>query len=206
MEARIAIVRALLVERRITYDNAAALVSQAEGEFGAQKAALLQPQLEHERQIENHRKLLAELKSVEQTADMATPNVRCHWNQSRIRCWDRNRKRAEAAWLIAREKDAAMVEIWRLDDGTLVWRLLTHDRVQLAEMPQPDLPPDYIVSQGFCTVDGASRPDVVAIVRRRENEQWWTELHAAWIADPKARAFVPLKGAKIRCQNESFGE
>jgi hypothetical protein len=208
MEARVEIVRALLSARRITYANAAFLIDQATGEFSSRTAALTQPLPDFEHQIENDRNLLAALHAEKQTADTADPGLRCHWQRALILCRPPRTKAnsPSSAWLIyPRQTQSPVVEIWWQSEGRFFWRLVSHDNILLAEMPQPEIARDQIVSSS-CDVDGVRREDVLAIVKYRETERWWTEVTAAWVADPKARAFTPLVGAKIACENESYGE
>jgi len=113
-----------------------------------------------------------------------------------------------AAWAL-RPKQAAgySVEVWRNanDRQRFAWRLVAPDGNVVAAMPQPVVPPGYVVNHGECRVAGVLRHDVLALVKHRSKVEWSGDIRAVWIASPEAKAFSPRSPAGVVCRNEGYG-
>lgn len=114
----------------------------------------------------------------------------------------------ETAWLIyPSKKESPAVEIWRAKTkaNEFVWRLLSHDGRIIAKMKEPHTPKAYAFNYGQCRVNGILRDDILAIVKHNESIEWSLDVQDAWLADPKAEAFIRVPAKGIECLNEGYG-
>jgi len=115
-------------------------------------------------------------------------------------------KQSYGGWLIyPRERPSPIIEL-PTEKGP--WRLLRHDRSLIVEMPQPPLKKGYTWNHGECRIDGVFRHDLIAMVKYSNGPGWdWSkDVAALWIADPKAKRFVPHPVRGVECNNQSSGD
>lgn len=113
-----------------------------------------------------------------------------------------------AAWLIDPSNSSGpSMQVWResTSSRSFTWRLLAGDGALLAEQKQPAIPRGYSLNFGQCKVGDELRDDVLAIVKHGRTREWSGDVRAVWVADPKARAFVPMPVRGVVCRDEGFG-
>lgn len=110
-----------------------------------------------------------------------------------------------SAWLIYPDKEASPVvrEMHCLKNKE--FRLADPSGKIIASMPLPEIRAGYEFSRGECRLNGIIRNDVIAVVRHGEGSEWSVDVLKAWVADPVARAFVPLPVKGLACLNIGYG-
>jgi hypothetical protein len=114
----------------------------------------------------------------------------------------------EVAWLIYPEEPSSpSIEVWASHPGSkqFVWRLISGNGTQLAEMGEPPKPKGYSYNQGQCKIAGRFRHDVIALVKHSENSQWSRNVTRVWIASPKTKSFLAADTHGVSCLNEEWG-
>ncbi len=85
------------------------------------------------------------------------------------------------------------------DGSVTAWRVS-----DVAVWPQVDATSARVVSGAvLCEIDGEASVGVVAVFPPAEGE-WFTDPHAAWLADTAAGSLRRVAGA-VRCVNEGYG-
>lgn len=110
-----------------------------------------------------------------------------------------------SAWLIYPDKETSPVvrEMHCLKNKE--FRLADSSGKTIASMPLPELRPGYEFSRGECRLNGIIRHDIIAVVKHGEDTEWSVDVINAWVADPLAKAFVPMPVKGLACLNIGYG-
>ncbi|WP_133501995.1 hypothetical protein [Cognatilysobacter terrigena] len=111
----------------------------------------------------------------------------------------------DVSWLIGPANARTGFGEVRIRAGVTYWRLLSPSHQVLAELRQPNLPQNHVLSFGDCTRAGAEQTDLVVETSiPSERSKIATPLRA-WRFDPRRRVIIPASASGIVCYNPDYG-